>query len=67
MKEFPFKTLDPTVYTLAVVIVGLMIDDGYNKAELNTIGNWLILVGQIALTTASQMNLLDENDNHSPY
>lgn len=67
MKEFPFKTVDPVVFTLAGVIVGLIVEDGYNKAELNTIGNWLILVGQITLTTASQMNLVDENDNHLPY
>lgn len=68
MKDYPFKNMNSVTFTIAGVIVGLLVEDGYSKSELNAIGNWLILVGQITLTTAAQMNLLDNNvNNHEPY
>ena len=68
MKDYPFKKMNSVTFTIAGVIVGLLVEDGYSKSELNAIGNWLILVGQITLTTAAQMNLLDNNvNNHEPY
>lgn len=66
-RNYPFDKTNPLTFTLAGVIVGLILEDGYTKSELNAIGNWLILVGQITLTTASQMNLVDETDDHIPY
>ena len=68
MKDYPFKNMSSLTFTIAGVIVGLLVEDGYSKSELNAIGNWLILVGQITLTTAAQMNVLENNNtNHSPY
>ena len=68
MKDYPFKNMSSLTFTIAGVIVGLLVEDGYSKSELNAIGNLLILVGQITLTTAAQMNVLENNNtNHGPY
>lgn len=58
MREFP-PNINPELFTIMAVIVGLIIEDDYNANELNSIGNWLILVGQITLTTAAQQQLID--------
>ena len=56
--RFP-PNINPEVFTIMAIIVGLVIEDDYNASELNSIGNWLILVGQITLTTAAQQQLID--------
>lgn len=58
MNEFP-SNVNPELFTLTAMIVGLVIEDDFNASELNSIGNWLILVGQITLTTAAQQQLID--------
>ncbi len=58
MNQFP-PNINPELFTIAGMIVGLIIEDDYNASELNAIGNWLILVGQITLTTAAQQQLID--------
>lgn len=58
MKEFP-PNINPEAFSIAAMIVGLIIEDDYNANELNSIGNWLILVGQITLTTAAQQQLIN--------
>lgn len=58
MKEFP-PNINPELFSISAMIVGLIIEDDFNASELNAIGNWLILVGQITLTTAAQQQLIN--------
>jgi len=67
MKEFP-PNINPELFSITAMIVGLIIEDDYDANELNSIGNWLILVGQITLTTAAQQQLINaryQNNNGS--
>lgn len=58
MKQFP-PNMNPEIFTITGIIVGLILEDDYTSDELNSIGNWLILVGQIVLTTAAQQQLIN--------
>lgn len=58
MREFP-PNINPETFTVIGIIVGLILEDDYTANELNSIGNWLILVGQIVLTTAAQQQLIN--------
>lgn len=58
MKEFP-PNINPELFSITAMIVGLIIEDDYDANELNSIGNWLILVGQVTLTTAAQQQLIN--------
>ncbi len=67
MASFP-PNINPELFSLTAIIVGLIIEDDYDANELNSIGNWLILVGQITLTTAAQQQLINaryQNNNGS--
>lgn len=64
MNGFP-PNINPEIFTLTAVIVGLILEDDYTPSELNAIGNWLILVGQITITTAAQQQLLNNRNNNS--
>lgn len=71
MKNFDFKeearflhTLDPTEYTIAASIVGFLISDGLSINEKNSLGNFIILIGQVLITISAQENLLT-NLHHS--
>lgn len=58
MNQFPPNT-NPEVFSIIGVIVGIILEDDYNANELNSIGNWIILVGQVLLTTAAQQQLIN--------
>lgn len=58
MNQFP-PNINPEIFTITGIIVGLILEDDYTANELNSIGNWLILVGQITLTTAAQQQLIN--------
>ena len=58
MREFP-PNMNPEAFTITAIIVGLLLEDDYTSDELNSIGNWLILVGQVVLTTAAQQQLIN--------
>lgn len=67
MNDFP-PNINPEIFSITAMIVGLIIEDDYDANELNSIGNWLILVGQITLTTAAQQQLINaryQNNNGS--
>jgi hypothetical protein len=62
---FP-PSLDPHLFSMLAVAVGFASVGDYNANEQNSIGNWLILVGQYILTHASQQQLIEariENNN----
>lgn len=53
------NNINPELFSITAIIVGLIIEGDYTSDELNSIGNWLILVGQITLTTAAQQQLIN--------
>ena len=63
--NFP-PSADPHLYAMLAVTVGFASVGNYNANEQNSIGNWLILVGQYILTHAAQQQLIEsrlENNN----
>ena len=58
MNLFPPNT-NPEIFTLTGIIVGVILEGDYTADELNSIGNWLILVGQVLLTTSAQQQLIN--------
>ena len=63
--NFPPST-DPHLFAMLAVTVGFASVGDYNANEQNSIGNWLILVGQYILTHAAQQQLIEarlENNN----
>ena len=63
--NFP-PNIDPHVFTLIAVAVGYACIGDYNANEQNSIGNWIIMVGQYILTHAAQQQLIEsriENSN----
>lgn len=59
MNNFIPPNTDPNIYALTAVIIGAVISSDFNSYELNSIGNWLELIGQYLLTAGSQQQLLD--------
>ncbi len=57
-ENFPPNT-NPHVFTLIAVAVGYACVGNYNANEQNSIGNWLIMVGQYILTHAAQQQLIE--------
>ena len=63
--NFPPNT-DPHLFAMLAVTVGFASVGDYNANEQNSIGNWLILVGQYILTHVAQQQLIEarlENNN----
>lgn len=63
--NFP-PSIDPHTFSIIAVAVGYACVGDYNANEQNSIGNWLILVGQYILTHAAQQQLIEsriENNN----
>lgn len=56
---------NPEIFSLSAIVVGLIIEADYTADELNSIGNWLILVGQVTLTTAAQQQLINNHYQHN--
>ena len=60
--DFPPNT-NPNLYSIIAVAIGYAFTTSYNANELNSLGNWLILVGQYTLTYAAQEQLLEARNN----
>lgn len=58
MKGFP-PNIDPEVFSLLSIALGVITTSDFDDFELNAIGNWIILFGQYLLTFASQMQLIE--------
>lgn len=58
MQNFP-PNFDPGLFTLSAVAVGAVLVDDFNSNEQNSIGNWIIMVGQYILTNAAQQQLIE--------
>lgn len=65
VEQFP-PNLNPQVFSFLAVLIGSACVGDYDVNEQNSIGNWLILVGQFMLTNAAQQQLIEsrlENNN----
>ncbi|MBQ6841223.1 MAG: hypothetical protein IJO63_03820 [Bacilli bacterium] len=66
MKRFP-NGIDPNLYALVGIAIAAVLSDDFNYYELNSLGNWLELIGQYILTIAAQESLnnhiLNGNNN----
>lgn len=56
--QFP-PNINPSVFSFLAVLVGAGCVGDYDVNEQNSIGNWLILVGQFILTNAAQQQLIE--------
>lgn len=66
MNDFNFPpNTDPHTFSLIAVLVGFASCGNYTVDEQNSIGNWLILVGQYILTHAAQEQLIQGRTNKS--
>ncbi len=59
------SNIDPSIYTLSAVSVGLLLIDDTTAAEQNSLGNWFMLVGQILCTNASQLQVINNQTGQS--
>ena len=57
--------LDPQTYALSATIVGALIAPDLTINEANSIGNWLILVGDYLLAFAGQKALIQSRQNNN--
>ncbi len=65
MENFP-PNLNPTSYNLLAVAIAILLVGDLNANEQNSLGNWLLLVGQYLATNAAQQQLIEsriENTN----
>jgi hypothetical protein len=61
-------SVDPKPYTLTACVIGFVLIDDLTANEQNSIGNWLMLIGQVLETNASQQAVINERtqqDNKS--
>jgi len=56
--NFPPNT-DPNIFALTAVAIAAAITGDFNSYELNSIGNWLELIGQYLLCAGSQQQLIE--------
>lgn len=54
--------LDPQSYSLSAAIIGALISPELTINEANSIGNWLVLVGDYLLCFAGQKALVKSRD-----
>ena len=59
--NFPPNT-NPELYSFLAIIIGYTFTTSYNADELNSLGNWLILIGQYTLTYAAQEQLIESRN-----
>ena len=65
--SFP-PNINPELFSILGAVTGIIVEGDYTANELNSIGNWIILVGQFMLTTAAQQQLINgryQNNNGS--
>lgn len=61
--NFPPNT-NPNVFSLYAVAVAIVICDDFNMNELNSIGNWIMLLSQYLLTFSAQQQLIEGRIDH---
>jgi len=64
MKKIQFD-IDPYAFTGSAVLVGFLLSSEFTQEELDSIGNWLQVVGLVMQTYASQVTTINANQNSS--
>jgi len=67
MKEKGFFSLPPKQYALLSALFGLLLIDGLDAAEQNSLGNFIVNVGSTILTAAAQSQLIESNDKKNEH
>lgn len=57
--RFP-PNVDPKSFTLSAFIIGFALTDDLTANEQNSVGNWLILVGQVLEANSAQQQVIEE-------
>lgn len=57
--------IDPYAFTGSAVLVGFLLSSEFTQEELDSIGNWLQVVGLVMQTYASQVTTINANQNSS--
>lgn len=60
--------INSKTFTLSAIIIGYILLDDATPAEQNSLGNWLMLIGQVLCTNSAQQQVLNnrtENSNTS--
>ncbi len=60
--NFP-PDIDPNIYSLSAFVIGAILTEELDINEQNSIGNWLMLLGQYIVTYASQQSLINNRLN----
>lgn len=50
------------IYSSSAFIIGILLCDDLTPAEQNSLGNWLMLVGQALCTNSAQQQLLNNRN-----
>lgn len=58
---FP-PNIDPQIFSLSAAIVGAAISPEFTANEANSIGNWIVLVGDYLLAYAGQVALIQNRE-----
>jgi hypothetical protein len=58
-------SLPPAQFTLLATVIGFLFMDGLDLGQQNSLGNFLVTVGQTILTSASQGQLLQDSQDPS--
>ena len=53
--------INPTIFAWSATIIGTILCEELNELEQNSIGNWLVLLGDYLLTNAAQIAVLEGN------
>lgn len=56
--NFP-PSINPTTYNLIAIAIGITLVGDLSANEQNSLGNWLLLVGQYLATNAAQQQLIE--------
>lgn len=59
------SNINPKEFTISACIIGYLLIDNFNANEQNAIGNWLMLVGQVLETNASQLQVIQGNNQNN--
>lgn len=54
-----YNKSNPNLFSFTAAVVGAIAVGDFDSYELNSIGNWLILVGQYILTFAAEQQLIE--------
>lgn len=58
-----FCSFSPVQFVVLATVLGLLLTRSLNADEQDTFGNFFTTIGQVLQTTASQLNLLENNCN----